>query len=39
MAAIVSSKFNNLTKSQILGEEEGDDKSESYEARVLTGSE
>ena len=39
MAAIVSSKFNNLARSYILGEEEGDDKSKSYEARVLTGSE
>jgi hypothetical protein len=39
MAAIVSSKINNLPKSQILGEEEGDDRSESYEERALAGSE
>ena len=39
MAAIVSSNFNNLAKGQILGEEEGGDKSESHEARFLTGSE
>ena len=39
IAAIVSSKSNNLSKSQILGEQEGDDKSENYEASVLTGSE
>ena len=38
MAAIVSSKFNNLAKGGILGGEV-DDKSENYEARILPGSE
>ena len=38
MAAIVSSKLNNLANGRIFGGE-GGDKSEGYEARILPGSE
>ncbi|MGZ3635387.1 MAG: hypothetical protein ACXWMO_06580, partial [Syntrophales bacterium] len=36
MAAIVSSKYNNLAKAKYLTEEKGDDKNESHKTRLFS---